>query len=72
MGKLLLDGAKMEAKVFYAEFERIVGCSEKDFCNKKDTVSGGGGDWWEYIGKKFTYGGSAYGAPKLYQNSKKR
>ena len=66
----LLDGNKMEAVEFYAEFEKIVGCSEKKWIDKDTTKNDGGDDWWEYRDNSFVLGDTAYSAPKLFKIKK--
>lgn len=66
MSKLVLDGSKMPAKEFYQEFEKLVGCSEKEWCKKETTKSNNTGETYEYKDSKFCLGGSAYSAPVLY------
>jgi hypothetical protein len=70
--KVLLDGSKMPAKVFYKKFREIVGVSFGWWIRRKNVKQDGGNEWYDYTDDKFTLGGSAYDPPKLYGKSPER
>jgi hypothetical protein len=65
--KVLLDGSKMRAKMFYRRFRNIVGVSYKWWIKKKSIVSSSGSEWYEYRDEQFVLGGDAYNPPRLFR-----
>lgn len=66
MGKLLLDGSKMEAKEFYKRYDKYVGMPHNKWEDLPTTKKDMTGETYEYRDDKYALGGTAYSAPKLY------